>query len=441
MTDLQLLKRLNLLEKLGWIAKEKKKKVFIVFIMILFVFFFISSVQSMISMNQANTAENYITKSELRLDKVNSAINDISNRLKNNSKLYKEYKLYSVELGEDKDSYKNLILELSVIKKDLSDKEVKKVMYQFESEEGGKNISFSDKITAIEKSVESLNTETAEIIKLDKYLIAKYPKFSVYKKTLDDRVKLRYDNLNIIQSKGKNVTVKNKANLYFTKINDDKKSFINALTNLKEYTSAEQGTLTLDELRGEKKKYLSQATLLKNVDSSIDSFDEYWNELHEQYYTIVKNHYSTKSTDYVTEDNPKYKEWTETETYEDTETYTEKEYVGSRIVNDEKEDIYEDVTKERPVTRTRTITKDNGQPETISVSYDVYTFYYTVEKHTPYGVTETSEEVGEKHEKYDTSLNSWSYDESEEIGYIEWKQLWNDNSGILTGKNLSPRLE
>ncbi|MHC1722353.1 MAG: hypothetical protein AB9836_04005 [Aminipila sp.] len=441
MTDIQLLKRLTLWEKLGWLLKKRKKKVVRALIITLLVFFFILFVQSIASTNQANIAENYITESEVRLDKINSTIDHVSNRLQDNSKLYKEYKLYSDKIGEEKNQYNNLTLELADIKKDFKHKDIKKVIYQFQHNEDEKDIIYSDKIAAMEKSVAKFNADTAEVIELDKYLISRYPKFTAFKKSLDDRIKLRYDNLNIIQSKGKNATVKNNANLYFTQINDQKKHFISGLEHVKEYTSASQGSLSLNELRQMKEKYLLQITLLKNVDSSIDNFDNYWSELHSQYYTIVKNHYSTHSTDYVTENNPKYQEWTETETYEDTETYTEKVYVGSRIVDDQKEDIYEDVTKERPVTRTRTVTKNNGQSETISVPYDVYTFYYTIEKHTPNGVTNTSEEAGKKHEKYDTSVTSWDYIESQEVGYVEWKKLWDDNSGILRGNNISPRLE
>ncbi|QHI73851.1 hypothetical protein [Aminipila terrae] len=402
---------------------------------------FISFVQSVTSMHKANIAENYITQSEVRLDKINSAITQGSNRLEQNSKLYKEYKLYSDRLDEEKEEYENLTSELEDIKEDFDHKKIKKVLYQFQSEEDGNDTIFSEKVAAMEKSVASFNKKTAEVIEIDKYLISQYPKFNAFKESLDERVKLRYDDLNIIQSKGKNVAVKNNVNMYFTQINDQKKRFINGLEHVKEYTSASQGSLSLNQLRHMKEKYLSQITLLKNVDSSIGTFDGYWGELHEQYYTVVKNHYSTRSTDYVTENNPKYKEWTETETYQDTETYTEKVYVGSRIVDDKKEDIYEDVTKQRPVTKTRTVTKNNGQPVTISVPYDVYTFYYTLEKHTPNGVTKTTKEVGDKHEKYDTSITSWDYNQDEEIGYVEWKQLWDDNSGILRGKNLSPRLE
>lgn len=441
MTDIQLLKRLTLWEKLGWLVKKRKKKVIKAIITILLVFFFISFIQSIVSANQVNVAENYITESEVRLNQVNSTINHLSKRLKDNSKLYKEYDLYLDKLGKEKDDYESLTSELADIKKDFDHKEIEKVMDQFQHDENEKNIIFSDKIAAMEKSVASFNEKTAEVIELDKYLISKYPKFSKFKESLDDRLKLRFDNLNIIQSKGKNARVKNNANMYFAQVNEQKKRFINGLDHVKEYTNDSHGSLSLTELRQMKEKYLLQNTLLKDVNSSISNFDNYWSELHSQYYTIVKNQYSTKSTDYVTENNPKYKEWTETETYEDTETYTEKVYVGSRIVDDQKEDIYEDVTKERPVTKTRTVTKNNGQPVTISVPYDVYTFYYTVEMHSPNGVTEDSEKAGEKHEKYDTSIKSWDYIESQEVGYTEWKQLWDDNSGILTGKNLSPRLE
>lgn len=441
MTDIQLLKRLTLWEKLGWLVKKRKKKVIKVIITILLVFFFISFIQSIVSTNQANVAENYITESEARLEQINSTINQVSNRLENNAKMYKEYEIYDEQIGEQKDDYESLTSELADIRKDFDHKEIKKVIYQFQHDEDEKNIIFSDKIAAMEKSVAGFNEKTAEVIELDKYLISKYPKFSEFKESLDDRLKLRFDNLNIIQSKGKNARVKNNANMYFTQINEQKKRFINGLDHVKEYTSDSHGSLSLTELRQMKEKYLLQNTLLKDVNSSIANFDNYWSELHSQYYTIVKNQYSTKSTDYVTENNPKYKEWTETETYEDTETYTEKVYVGSRIVDDQKEDIYEDVTKERPVTKTRTVTKNNGQPETISVPYDVYTFYYTVEMHRPNGVTSTSEEAGEKHEKYDTSVTSWDYNQSEEIGYVEWKKLWDDDAGILRGKNLSPRLE
>jgi hypothetical protein len=254
-------------------------------------------------------------------------------------------------------------------------------------------------------------------------------------------VKSRYDNLQIIQSKGKTTAVKNKANQCFTAISNARTSFINGLNSLKSYTNADQGTCTLAELKDIKQEYQSQASLLANTDASIDIFDRYWNELHEQYYTIVKNQYSTRDTDYVTEPNPQYREWTDTETYQDTETYTERVYVGSRIVNDQQEDIYETVTKTRPVTRTRTVTKNNGQPQTISVPYDVYSFYFTVERHTLSGVTQTNVFTGKKHEKYDTSISVWSYEASQSSGYVEWKQLWNDDEGIVRGKNISPRLE
>lgn len=440
MTDLQRLKNLNLLERVGWLVRRNPRKALIASAAVLLSVIIILSIPGIISAGQSHRAENYIAESELRLNRVNSTIEDISVSLKKNAGLYKELDSYQYQLGKDKDNLQALVSELSGIKKDLKSKEIKSVLNQFQSDKNKENL-LPDKISTLEKNAERLSADITDIITIDTYLVSQYSTFGEYKDSINDCLKSRYENLSVIQSKGKTTSVKNKANQYFIAINKNTTNFINGFDTLKPYTSADQGTCTLPELKAIKQDYLFQATLLANTGSTIGAFDQYWNELHEQYYTIITNQYNTRSTDYVTEPNPQYRQWTETETYQDTETYTERVYVGSRIVNDQQEDIYETVTKTRPVTRTRTVNKDNGQPQMISVPYDVYSFYYTVERHTPSGVAETSVYAGKKHEKFDSSITAWSYQPNQSVGYIEWKQLWNDNGGIMTGKNISPSLE
>ncbi|QOX65728.1 hypothetical protein FRZ06_21440 [Anoxybacterium hadale] len=440
MTDIQRLKNLDLRERLGWFYKRNPKKAAGIFLVVLISVFFILLIPRAILLNQTQIAEKYISESQSRIEKIDLSIDKISERLEKNAKLYKDFELYNIQLNQDKECSKKLITELNAIREELKNEEINKVLEKFQIGNNEK-ILFPDEITKLEKKVESLNADIASVISIDTYLISQYSTFHKYKDSIGDCMKSRFDNLKIIQSKGKNASVKNKANQYFIAISDNATRFTNGLDALNSYTIADQGTFTLDELQAVKQNYLSQSTLLAATDSSIDTFDEYWNSLQEQYYTIITDQYYTRSTDYVTEPNPQFRQWIETETYEDTETYTEREYVGSRIVGDQQEDIYETVTKTRPVTKTRKVTKDNGQAQMISVPYDVYSFYYTIEKYTPLGITNSNVFVGKKHEKYDTSITVWDYQSTQAVGYTEWKQLWNDKNGILTGKNISPKLE
>jgi len=439
--DIKKLKSLDLREKLGWCIKKEPKKSLIISVISLMVFIFILSIPGIISLTKTHAAKNYITQSEVRLTKINATLNNVSNRLEKNVLLYKEINLYKETLNTTSKNYQELNEELNQITGDFENKDIKKVLYQFKADKDDKRVLFSDKLTNIEKNVGSINTDTNDVINISTYLISQYETFVKYKNSVEGIVTSKYNKLSIIKEKGKTTSVKNKSNQYFTTIGNNKTIFIDGLGTLKPYIIKNQGTFTLNELKDIKSKYVSKATLLSNTDSSISIFDKYWTELNEQYYTVVKNQYSDKSTDYVTENNPSYKEWQETESYQDTETYTERVYVGSRVVGDSKEDIYETQTKTRPVTKTRTITKDNGQSRTISVPYDVYSHYYTLEKHTTSGVTKSKEYVGKKHAKYDSSIRSWSYATDEAVGYVVWKQLWNDNAGILKGKNISPGLE
>lgn len=440
MNDLQELKRLSLLERLGLFYIKHQKVVLGVFIAFLILVIGNRMLSITIARNEVVAAEDYITQAQKHMQTIHSNLEGLSEYLSDNAGHYKAFEAYKSQLSEKYKTYQNLEDRLADFDKDLNKKNTENILYNFE-DKGNRKVSFPDEISLLEKDLESFKLEIEDIVKLDSYLISESTKLSEDQETIVEKINSRHEKLSIIQSKGKTKAVKNKAKAYFDQMDSNLAKFKNSMVTIKPYTIYDQGSLTLDELKKLQQSYTSQRTLLDSIDGSIKNFDNYWNELQEQYYTVVIDQFVEKSTDYVEEANPEYSEWNETEYYESTEYYTEEVYVGSRIVGDKQQDIYERVTKERPVTKSRTVKKDNGEPKRISVPYDVYSYYYTVEKYTLLGSSEDNILAGSKHEKYDNAIKKWQYSFNQAVGFIRWKVKWNDNEGIVEGLNLNPKLE
>lgn len=440
MNDLQELKRLSLLERLGLFYNKHQKVVFGVFIAFLIFVIGNRMLTITIARNEVVSAEDYITQAQKHMQTIHSNLEGLSDYLSDNAGHFKAYAAYKSQLSEKYKTYQNLEIRLDDFDKDLKKKNTENILYNFE-DKGNRKVRFPDEISLLEKDLESFKLEIEDIVKLDSYLITESSTLSDDQAAIVEKVNSRHEKLLIIQSKGKTKVVKNKAKAYFDQIDSNLLKFKNSMVTIKPYTIYDQGSLTLDELKRLQQSYTSQRTLLDNIDGSIKNFDNYWNELQEQYYTVVIDQFVEKSIDYVEEANSEYSEWNETEYYESTEYYTEEVYVGSRIVGDKQQDIYERVTKERPVTKSRTVRKDNGKPKRISVPYDVYSYYYTVEKYTSLGSNEDNILAGSKHEKYDNAIKKWQYSFNQAVGYIRWKVKWDDNEGIVEGMNLNPKLE
>lgn len=441
MTDLQMLKNMNLWEKIGWVMVNDKQKMKTIFLGIIIFIISITAFFTILKTDEYNRATNYIVQSETRLNRLQENYLNIFTRLDENRKLYKEYDIYNAKYIAERREYKRLVDKLDSIKKDYFNNEMNDVIDAFELIDEETKLSIIERIANLEQTTSPLNADTAEVIEIDKELFALYAKCSKHASDLEKEFKTYTIRNEAIQLKGKNDVVKANGKRLFEQVNDNKYKFVSKMSGLNPYKVEDQGKYTLDELRDIKKNNLELVALLDQSLDSNKAFNHYWDTLQEQYYTIVTKNYYKKSTERIKEDNPEYEEWIEDEEYEDEETYTERVYVGSRIVNDKKEDIYEDVTKTRSVTRTREVTKNNGEPEKITVNYEVYTFYINIEKHTPKGVETTVEKVGEKHEARDNDYKKWDYKEDQKIGYVEWKKLWDDEESIVRGRHITPRLE
>lgn len=440
MNDLERLKKKNLLERVGLFAKYNKTAL----ISLIIIFVIIQVVASQL-MSLSGTGDRISLK--LQLNRTNEALNEMNVSL---SQVYGEFEDQS-EWLKDREKYKNTLdalqgrseqisSELSVIERDLQakDKDKIKAYLSLSKRENGLKLGI---IEEINKSLSSVSEEMHEILQISQYLSTKSQSIVAYESKAEADLKERYQYLALVDEKGKTPSVKKRLNDAFTKINDCLADYKKTLKDVKVFDEESRDQYTLSELQSLKIATEKSDELITKTDQAIDFFDRYLKELQEQYYTVVIGQYRLADLDFITEPNPKFKEWQEKETYQDQEWYTEREYVGSRIVNNQQEDIYENVKKSRIVTKTRKVLKDNGLPRTITVSYDVYSYYYKVDKYTPQGVTTESIRSGQKHEKYDRNIESWDYKPYESVGYVRWKQLWNDEQGMIVGTNVKPKLE
>jgi hypothetical protein len=455
MKDIDRLKRLNILERAGLFAKNSPGKLIalgIVFVLLLTLILFSPQ---LISMSRQHTAENYIKSTEPMLENTLRSIEHAGNTLEGNKQLFKEYEKYGREVSGFEDEYSGLREELDRCKSRLTEKNpeyVLKVFSHYKDEEAGR-VLFPDKVKQLDSVVASLFHEISEVIQLDQELESTCTSLSGFLKTVPGEYDTRKGKLEQILKNGKNARVTDQAKVLFDAISSGKEAFSAQYSKVPLYSAVEEGKYSLQELKAIREQQSGATALHEGFRQALSRLDSYWDELQDQYFTIVTRHYSQKSVDQVIEPNPRYREWTETENYQEnetryrTETYTERVYVGSRIVGDTKEDIYETQTKTRQVpyqewvTKTRQVTRNNGESREIPVPYDVYQFFCTVEEHRTGGTSFVEKQAGQKHEKYDSSIQSWDYREDEEIGYVVWKQKWNDKAGLVTGKGVKAELE
>ena len=459
MKDVDRLKSLDLYEKIGFFIKKHLLKSISIGIILFLLVSLISCTSSLILSSKKNTAEGYLKQAEQNLTKYDDTIQSTQKLLAENPKLYKEYDKYSNEIEKSTRQYQTLKTEFINYQKKFDNKDIKEILINFShyKDKDNSRIIFPDKLTDNLKVVSVISNDVLEVNSLDKEFKTNMQAISSFKQNIETEQNKRNAELKDIEKNGKTISVKEKSKNLFENIIAKKNVFLNSYESIPRYSSSEEGKFTLQELKRFKSKYDDTLALIDKTNSALKDFDNYWNELHEQYYTVVTNNYFHKTKDYVTEPNPHFKEWQESEQYQDTETryktesYTEikRVYVGSRVVGDKKQDIYENRTINKtkqvpytvPVTKTRMVTRNNGKPRTISVPYDVYEHYYTIERHSKDGMTKAEKSVGKKHGKYDTLITSWKYASTEKIGYTIWKQLWNDNAGTITGQNVNPHLE
>lgn len=455
MKDIDRLKKLNFWEKLGFMMINNPKRMIAIGIAFVLVLASIISSPYIIFYSKKHIAKGYLEKTDIQIQQIIAEHRETEEFLNTNKKLYKEYENYKQDLKKHNDKLKDLQDEFADYNRKYETNQIEDVLkaFSYYKDKSKTRELFSDKLNKHSENFKFLKNEIHEVYDIHNALIANEINFKNLENNKGTIIDTREGQLEQVKIKGKNKRVKDKTQRLFKDLNDKVDVFSTKYASIEKFDNSIEGKYNIQELRQKLNTQNAVLSLYNNVYSSISSFDEYWKELNEQYYTIVVRHFHERETDYITEPNPNYREWTETEEYQTTETryktetYTERVYVGSRIVGDTKEDIYETVTETRqvpyevPVTKTRLVTKNNGEPKTIRVPYDVYKHYYTIEKHTPNGVTKDNVYVGEKHEKYDFSIKSWNYKKEEEVGYVVWKQLWNDNEGILRGKNLNPRIE
>lgn len=440
MNNLERLKKKNHLERIGFFVKYNKFVIISLIIIVLIINLAISQIVGL-----AGSGSRILLK--LQLDHAREELNEMNDSL---LQVYGEFKSQS-EWLKDRDKYKKTLdaiqgrsyqieTELNVVEKDLKAKNKEKISayLKLSREENGLKSSI---IEDMNNSLSSLSNEIDEILIISQYLTEKSQGILAYESKAELALKERYQYLAIIDEKGKTPNVKKRLNEAFTGINDSLSEYKKTIKDVKLFNEESRGHYSLSELQNLKIASEKTDELVAITDRAIDFFDRYLKELQDQYYTVVTEQYRMFDIDFIAEPNPQYKEWQEKETYQDQEWYTEREYVGSRIVNNRQEDIYEDVRKSRIVTKTRKVLKDNGLPRTITVAYDVYTYYCKADKYTPQGVTTESYYLGKKHEKYDHDIKSWDYSPSERIGYIQWKQLWNDEKGMIRGTDVKPKFE
>lgn len=466
MKDINKLKKLNILEKLGFMLlgkqtpktsdeqnnvdknatnkkSSKKKKLNIIFTIIAIISFagLISDInyKSDAIENKEYVAK-YLNESNDQLNSLSISIATVDDKLNSNKAYLKDYDQYQDYLTRYRASIKNHWLTLHNYKKLYDDEDINAILdFILESETTSTIISENDQNIMI-NTLNQISSEVDEVVFLHNNMMQEFDKLTAKKNSLVTSLEpLNKKNEEINQNSNSEEVIRTASKLY-----DDAEYMVkNTLDSFdlgSVYSDSDKGKYSLSELRDISNNYSSINEKIVNVDKSIESFNNYYLELTDEYYTIVTKQYHSKKTDTVTEKNPKYKEWTEKESYETVEKYTEKEYVGSRIVGDKKEDIYEKVTKTRPVTKTRTVHKDNGKPEKIKVTYDVYTYYYEYKRTSKSGTETISKLSGEKHEKYDSNIRKWNYDEEEEVGYVVWKKKWTPYSSILSGFNIKPSL-
>lgn len=432
------LKNKNILEKIGFLYKNNPKKAYGILFSLISIVVLISLTPWFYFLFQKNTAYAYIQNSYKSVNELVDNNNHVNDLLNKNKEIYKDWKYYldlTKDFSNDNKQLENELEELNLM---YEENNISNILYCFNKENSD---NFTLKINTVKEKYNTLINEVVYIKETSDYLIKSYVTLLDYKNNHHIPMEDLEDKFAKIKLNAKTKQVTDRSSKLLDTFKNKNNNLLGSISETNSFTKNDLGVFNYKELVEIHSTYRNLMSDYNSVLLSKSSFLSYWDELQVQYYTKVVKHYYTRHDDYVSERNPNYREWTETETYQDTETYTEREYVGSRIVGDQKEDIYETVTKTRPVTKTMTVTKDNGQPRTISVRYDLYKHYYTLETTTQTGTNKENIYVGSKHEKYDSFIRGWNYDSDQEINYVEWKQLWNDNSDIKKGTNIKPYIE
>lgn len=445
------LKHRNLLEIIGFATKNHPKKVLSGGVLLIFMLVAIFSTPHFIYMYKKNEAKNYIESAKSIITTIESKQHEAKSKLTTYPTMYKDYEKYMTAIVEESKTLSTFQDAIQSYETKYNNKDIEGILSDFDSKKSNNTLIHLAKKNSEE--FEQTYIDINDVYQLNNELEKGYVTLANFSKQSDPSyVQMKTQN-DEVQRNGITTRVKQKSQHLLVQVKSKNDKFAADLEQIFVYTKAEEGKFNILELKALQTKQNKVINTMKDALTAYDSFDAYWDELHEQYFTIVTDNYATRSSDYISELNPLYKEWTEQEKYQDTETkyksetYTERVYKGSRIVGDTKEDIYENVTKTKQVpyqvqvTKTRDVKKDNGQPRMVPVAYDLYQYYYKLEKHTPSG-TETSEEyVGKKHAKFDYSIHSWNYEDHEKEGYVVWKQIWNDVEGIVKGENIRPKLK
>ena len=244
-----------------------------------------------------------------------------------------------------------------------------------------------------------------------------------------------------VQNTGKNKFNQLKiALMTFKETKDENTPFNKADIGKYNYTQITNLVNILEKITGKYDKYLTH----------LSDFNQYYDLLIEQYYSTVTNQSSSSNLAYESEPNPVFREWQETETYTDTETYYESESYSSTCTETSYKNTTtiingkavtrsvpvsrsvpctktRQVSKTRPVTRTRSVTRNNGEPRNVDVPYTTFTFYYSVELVDPSGKKHERRSSGNvKIQGTNPSTPGYNYGQNEQIGYVVWKEKWND---------------
>lgn len=438
--EIESLKKKNILERIGD-GYLKNPKAYITKLIVGFLALMLIILTPTIVKNIKYSINNGKIKSYVQdVEKYKSDIANVEKYLSTNEGYYKEYDKYSTSIKQEYKDRDKLIKDVNAVNyksKKFKD-EFAVCTKNFDKEKAD--------LKAIKSELEEVVSITNEQTSLSSNILVVSDK---YNKELPDLNKVNTD----ILANGKNNRVKDKSKTFVSNYENSYKNISAKINDFTKITTNEKGKYTLTELRSIKQKNSYFADNYNGMLNQKSDYEKYYSLLLDQYFTIVTNNDYRRTSENVTESNPAFKEWTEQENYTDTETryktetenYTERVYKGSRVVGNTKEDIYENETKTRTkqvpyqvqVQKTRTVTKDNGQPRTIQVPYEVRYYYKEVKKTTPQGTTTDKIDLVKKHAKYDSL--SYSFSGNDRVGYTEWKQKYNDE--VLKGFNLNPHLE
>ncbi|MDX2303355.1 MAG: hypothetical protein NW226_11175 [Microscillaceae bacterium] len=304
---------------------------------------------------------------------------------------------------------------------------------------------------------QKLIQEIEQVFEAQNYLIENWTKLSAYREGLDSQWQNEEIKHQEIQDHSPYERVRQQGKKNFDRLDKSFGIFKNHYDQNQRFGRAEIGKYNFVQIQA----FLKTLEDVKQKHADFVNFrealDRYYNLLQVQFYTKIIAQYTRSTLTYESEPNPAFREWTETETYSDTETYYESQSYSATCT----ETNYEtrttivngkavtrsvplshsvpctktrQVSKTRPVTRTRSITKNNGEARYVDVPYTTFSFYYTRERVTPQGKTQSEQNSGSiKLKGSNPSEPDYTYKTDEQIGYVIWKEKWNDQEqkGLL----------